>query len=39
MDWDDLRFFNAVATAGSVGRAAQTLECDTDHCDAAGARP
>ncbi len=25
MDWDDLRFFNAVATAGSVGRAAQTL--------------
>ena len=25
MDWDDLRFFNAVATAGSVGRAAQAL--------------
>lgn len=25
MDWDDLRFFNAVVTAGSVGRAAQTL--------------
>lgn len=25
MDWDDLRFFNAIATAGSVARAAQTL--------------
>ncbi|WP_333835156.1 LysR family transcriptional regulator [Rubrimonas sp.] len=25
MDWDDLRFFNAIATAGSVAKAAQTL--------------
>lgn len=25
MDWDDLRFFNAIATAGSVAKAAHTL--------------